>query len=69
MRFDTVIVSDPLLITVEEFLESPGIYYFLKNPGNVLELMKQISWKIIKRVLGNSGKSWIFSYFFSMATL
>ena len=39
-------------------MESPGIYeYFLNNPGKVLELMKQMSWKIRKRVLESPGKS------------
>ena len=32
LSFDIVIMSEPLLITLEEILESPGIYeYFLKN--------------------------------------
>ena len=56
--FDIVIVAKALLITLEEVLKGPGIYwYFLKNPGKVLELMKQMSWKIRKRVLESSGKS------------
>ena len=42
MRFDIVIVSEPLLITLEEVLKSPGIdEYFLKKHGKFLELMNQ----------------------------
>ena len=44
--------------------ESPGIYwYFLKNPGKVLELMKQMSQKIRKRILESPGFSINFENF------
>ena len=57
LRFDIVIVSEPLLIALEEVWESPGIYqYYLKNPRKVLK-----SWKIGKRVLENPGFSINFS--------
>ena len=50
--FDIVIVSKALLITLEEVLKGPGFCsYFLKNTGKVLELMKQMSGKIRKRLL------------------